>query len=451
MKVVIVGDGKVGTTLSEMLSEEGHSVTVIEQKQQTLKRHTEEMDIIGVLGNGASSEAQIEAGVPQADLLIAATSSDEVNMVACLLAKKLGCKNTIARVRNPEYNEQLQLLQEELGLSFAINPELSAAREIANIISFPNADSLGSLAGGRVRIVRYTLEEDSPLSRLQLMDIRQKRGNNVLICAVERNGEAYIPKGNFRLEEGDHIYITGTLSNIDGFLHQYGERSFVIRNVIAIGGGRITHYLAGILRDTRVNMKVIEINHEICVELKKHQPYITVIEADGSDQAILNEEGIQDTDAVIALTDRDEENLIISMYAMLQNVPKVITKVNRTEYTGIMEELGLDSVISPKYAVADQIARYVRAQQSTHGSKVDSVYKIVNGRAEALEFIVEEDAERLLMPIKNLPIAENVLVAGIVRGKELIFPTGEDCFEAGDRVIVVTTESHFNKLNDIFE
>ena len=455
MKVVIVGDGKVGRSLSEMLSEEGHSVTVIEQDKQVLKRHTEEMDIIGVLGNGASSKAQIEAGVPGADLLIAATTSDEVNMLACLVARKLGCENTIARIRNPEYNEQLQLLREELGLSFVINPELSAAREIANVISFPNVDSLGDLAGGRVRIVKYTLEEDSPLAGQRLMDIRQQKGNNVVVCAVERNGEVHIPKGDFTLKVYDHIYVTGTLASIEKFLHRYGEHKFIIKNAIIVGGGKITYYLARMLEESRVHLKIIEKDYERCVELKETLPGVTVIEADGTEQAVLDEEGIKDVDALIALTDRDEENLIISLYATLQNVPKVITKINRTGYLGIVDEIGLDSIISPQYSAADQIARYVRAQQNTRGNKVDSLHKIVTGNAEAnaeaLEFIIQKDAKRLNEPLKYLPIAPNVLVAGIVRGQKLIFPTGEDHFQEQDRVIVVTTNTAFDDFNDIFE
>lgn len=450
MDIVIVGDGKVGSTLSEMLSEEGHSVTIIDKNPHVLRRHTEEMDVIGILGNGAGMESQKEAGVETADLLIAATSSDEVNMVACLLGKKLGCKNTIARIRNPEYYEQLRLLRDDLGLSFTINPELSAAGEIANIISFPNADSLGSLAGGRVRIVRYTLEEGSPLAGLKLMDIKQKRGSNVVVCAVERDGEVHIPKGDFALQEYDHIYITGTLSGIEKFLQQYGEEKFTIKDAMIIGGGKITYYLAKMLKDSRVHLKIIEKNHEKCVDLKEKLPFVTVIEGDGSDQMILDEEGVKNTDAVIALTDRDEENLIISMYGVLQNVPKIITKINNTGYLSIVEEIGLDSVISPKYSAADQIARYVRAQQNTRGNKVDSLHKIVNGNAEALEFIVQEGADRLNEPLKYLPIATNVLVAGILRGKELIFPTGEDHFQVGDRVIVVTTDVTFDDFNDIF-
>ena len=316
MDIVIVGDGKVGATLTEMLSGEGHSLTIIDQNPAVLKRQTERLDIIGVLGNGASYQVQQEAGVPDADLFIAATSTDEVNMVCCLLAKKLGCPNTIARIRNPEYNEQLRLMREELGLSLVINPELSAAREIASLLSFPHADSIGSLSGGRVQIVRYTLEEKGLLIGRRLSEISQKRGQNVVVCAVEREGEVSIPKGEFRLEAGDHIYLAGKLSNIDNFLRAYGERSYAIRNAMVIGGGKITHYLAKMLEGTATKLKILEKDPQRCRLLAEKLPHALVIEADGSDRAVLDEEGIGETDAVIALTNMDEENLIISMYGI---------------------------------------------------------------------------------------------------------------------------------------
>lgn len=450
MKIIVVGGGKVGTSLTKLLTEADHSVTVIDTSAATITALTEDYDAIGLVGNGASYSLLDEADAEEADLLIAATSSDEINMIACLLAKKMGCMNTIARIRNPEYNQQLAFLQEDLGLSQVINPELSAAQEIVGLLGFSGAESLVSMVGGRVNMVRYRVQEGSPLTGRPLSELDHKKGENVIICAVERDGEVFIPKGDFVLKAGDHAHLVGSLQNVDIFLRRMGVYRHVVRSVMIIGGGKIAYYVAKMLKNSNMEVKIIDASHARCLELAQELPHVLVIEGDGSDQRTLDSEGLSEVDAVVALTGMDEENLIISMYANLQNVPKVITKINRMGYIGIVERMGLDSIISPKQSAVNSIARYVRAMRGG-GGEVNAIYRIAEGQAEAIELTVSENVNHIDQPLRELPLRKNVLIACIIRDGRTIFPTGNDCLKLADKLVIVTTERLLAGVNGIFE
>ncbi|NLT98105.1 MAG: Trk system potassium transporter TrkA, partial [Christensenellaceae bacterium] len=357
MKIIIVGDGKVGFALSESLSKEGHDITIIDNRTDVLKKSVESLDVIAIRGNGASSAVQKQAGVADADLLIAATSMDEVNMICCLVAKKLGARHTIARIRNPEYNEQLKMMQQEMGLSMVVNPELAAATEIARLISFPSALNIGTFAKGKVSMIEFKVSEDSPLVNRPLPTLQGHFASRIIISAVTRGAELFIPKGNFVIEAGDNVYITGTPRNIIGFLHSLGTNDKKIKSVFIVGGGLITFYLARLLVDSGISVTIIEKNPERCNMLCEKIPEALVICGDGTDKDLLDAEGLAYTGAMIALTDMDEENLIISMYAAYRGVQRVITKINRLEYASVIRQAGIDRVISPKYIAANEIVR----------------------------------------------------------------------------------------------
>lgn len=449
MKIVVVGDGKVGATLVSQLVKEGHDVTVIDNNAAVLRRSTDTMDVLGIHGNGASYAIQREAGVQDADLLIAATSADELNILSCMLAKKLGAKHTIARVRNPEYAEQLTMLREDLGLSMSINPELAAAVEISRIIRFPSAIKMDSFAKGRVELVEIKVRENSPLVGQSMASISQKYNVKILICAVQRKGEVYIPSGDFVLQQGDKITLTGVPREIEDFFRTIGVLREKVKSALIVGGGRITFYLGRILSKMGVKVKIIERNPDRCQQLSVVMPKATLICGDGTDEELLLEEGIADTDAFIALIDNDEENIIISMYATSLGVNKVITKVNRLSFAGIMERAGIDSVISPKFITADQIVLYVRAMQNSLGSNVETLHKIVDNKVEAVEFVVREKAKFLGTPLKNLELKPNLLLACIIRKGKHIIPSGDDTMELGDSVLVVTSTWQLKDLKDI--
>ena len=436
MQIIIVGDGKVGVALTEQLSSEGHDITVIDSNPKVLEQSLESYDVMVVHGNGASIGVLKEAGVEDAHLLIAATSRDETNLLTCIVAKKLGAKHTIARVRNPEYAEQLVLMRDELGLSMTINPELAAAREIHHLLqfhSFLKRDSFAKLAG-------------IPLSRLY--EIARVR---VLVCVVERGGTVHIPDGSFTLQAGDNIYVTADSQDLAQLIKHLGIVKQKVRNAIIVGGSRIAYYLAMRCLHAGLGVKIIEQNHERCVELAELLPSAVIIEADGSRQDILAAEGISSTDAVITLTNMDEENLIISMYASHIGVPKVITKVNRTEYVEAFKSMGIDTFISPKALCSTDIVRYVRAMQNTTGGSVITLHRMVEGKAEALEFRASETTRHLGETLLDIQLKPEILIACITHKGRTIIPRGSDVFQAGDTVIVVTTSGQpINDLNDIF-
>lgn len=451
MKVFVIGTGKIGRTIVEHCCNEGHVVVVIDTDSQAVEDIINKYDVMGIVGNGASYDIQKDAGVDKSSLVIAATSSDETNILSCLVAKKLGSKSTIARVRSYEYMNQLNIIKNDLGITMTINPEYEATSEIMKIIDFPEVIRVDSFAKGNVDLVELYLPEDSPLVNQSLISIYQKYQVKILVCAVQRNEKVYIPTGSFELKAKDKIYVTAKRSNLRKFLNKINLIENKIRTVMIIGGGKMSLYLGKALLKAKYQVKIIERDLKRCEELSQLLPSASIIYGDGSDQNVLVEEGINDTDAVVCLTGSDEENMIISMYAYKQKVHKVITKINRTSLVGLMESLSMVSVISPREIVASSIVSYVRSYNNSRGSNVITLHKLVNNKVEALEFNAKEDKRILNIPLKDLKLKNKILIAGIIRDGEVIIPNGNDVIMLNDSVIVVTTNQYLDDLKDILE
>ncbi|MCI8650266.1 MAG: Trk system potassium transporter TrkA [Anaerotruncus sp.] len=451
MKIVVVGDGKVGYTLTKQLSREGHDVVVIDSNRAVLSDAVETLDVMVVHGNGTSIEVQQEAGVPGCNLVIAATSADEINLLCCMLAHKLGDAHTIARIRKPEYAELLVLLKEELGLSMTINPELAAANEIFRLLQFPSFLKRDSFAKGRVEIVELELREGNVLIGKQLMELHKVLQVKILICAVERGDTTHIPDGQFCLEKGDKIYVTASTRDLALLIKSLGLSTHKVKDVMLIGASRTAYYLAQMLLRSNIDVKILEIKQELCNDFAERLPQADVICADGTDQSVLLAEGIEQTDAVVTLTNMDEENLIISMYANFLKVPKVVTKMNRTEYFEVFRDKGIDCVVSPKILTANDILRYVRAMQNTTGGSVLTLHRFADDHVEALEFRANETTRHLGETLIEITLKPNILVACITRYGKVIIPRGTDVIELNDTVVIVTTaDLVLNDLNDIF-
>ena len=449
MKIIVVGCGKVGLTLTEQLNNEGHDITVIDKNADTLKSVTDSIDVMGVEGNGAIYQVQIEAGIKDTDLLIATTDSDELNMLCCLIAKKAGNCHTIARIRNPEYANETRYIREDLNLSMAINPELAAAKEVSRLIKFPSVIKIDTFAKGRVELMKFLIPENSVLHNIQIFEVATKLKCNVLICAVERGHDVIIPDGNFRLMSGDKISFIAAQGDAMHFLQQIGIVSKAIKSVMLVGGGKITYYLARMLDEAGIRVKIIEQDLNRCYELSELLPRAMIIHGDGSNQQLLLEEGIGQAEAFAALTGFDEENIMLSLYAATVTKAKLVTKINRIAFEDVIQQLNLGSIIYPKMITADTITQYVRAMQNSMGSNVETLYKIVAGKAEALEFRVGKDAPMIGIPLEKLNFKNNLLIACINRNGKIITPRGKDTIEVGDTVIVVTTHSGLNDLKDI--
>lgn len=452
MNIIIVGDGKVGAALATQLSSEGHDITIIDSNPQVLSDSAERLDIMAVIGNGAAMATLQAAGVEKADVLVAATSRDELNLLTCLTAKKLGAAHTIARIRNPEYSDQLISMREELGLSMTVNPEAAAAQEAYQLLQFPSFLKRDSFARGRVEIVSIPIEKGSKLIGIPLFKLYEIAGVNVLVCAVQREDGVHIPSGAFTLQEGDTIFVTASINDLALLVKNLGLVEKRIKSLLIIGGSRIAFYLAKRCLESGVSVKIIERDHKRCTELAEVLPRATVIEADGSRQDVLSAEGIRSYDAVITLTGMDEENLVLSMFARHLGVPKVITKINRLEYADVFRKVGIGSVISPKGLCCANIARYVRAMSSASG--IDSVltlHSIVDDQVEALEFLVGPETRHQGEKLMDIPLKKGILVASINREGKTILPKGDSSFAAGDTVIVVTaSEQTLSDLDEIF-
>ncbi len=450
MYIIIVGLGKLGSTLTKQLSTEGHDIVVVDPDNSVVSSTVDAYDVMGICGNGATYEVLKEAGAAKAKLIIAATGSDELNILCCLFAKHMGTENTIARVRNPDYAGQSQFLRNDLGISMTVNPEYETANEISRIIRFPSAANLDSFAGGRVEIARVRIHSDNPLCDMPIHEMRKKTKAKVIICAVQRNDSVFIPSGDFVLHCDDVISITGTRAELSSFMKQTGVYKQKIKNVMIVGGGRIAYYLAKLLSDTGRNIKLIELKDERCRHMSDMLDDVTVIHGDGTDQDILEEQCIDGQDALIALTGIDEENIIVSMYAESKGVNKVITKVNRHSYS-ILNDIGLETVVSPQIVAGNLVTRYVRALHNSAGnSQIQTLYKLVGGKVEAAEFIVPEDAGYLNIPFKELELMPNLLIGCIIRNGKIIFPGGDEVMKANDSVIVVTAGRIIEDLHDIF-
>ena len=449
MKIIIVGCGKVGTTLAEQLNRENHDITLIDCDSEALQSISDSTDVMSVTGNGAVYQVQMEAGIKEADLLIATTNSDELNMLCCLIAKKAGNCHTIARIRNPEYSAEINYIREELNLSLAINPELAAAREIARLLRFPNAIKIELFAKGRIELLKFLIPKDSILDRMKVMDVVSRLKSNVLICAVERGDDVVIPDGNFEMKGGDKISFIAPHAECADFFRKAGIENNTVNSAMFVGGGKLTVYLAKALADTKIKIKIIEQDEERCRILSELLPHAMIIHGDGSDQKLLLEEGIRQTEAFASLTGFDEENILLSLYVASQSRAKLITKVNKIAFENVINALNLGSVIYPKMLTADIILQYVRAMQNSMGSNIETLYKIVADKAEALEFRVRGDSPVLGIPLEKLRTRNNLLVACINRNGRIIMPRGKDTLEAGDTVIIVTTHTGLNDLKDI--
>lgn len=448
MKIVIIGVGKVGTVLTEYLVQEGHNVNIIDINASLVDEYVNIYDVRGVVGNGASYEIQLEAEANEADVLIATAASDELNILCCLVGRKNGVKHTIARIRNPEYAKQVDFMNKELGLSMIVNPELEAANELMQMLSFPASTKIEYFADGQAEIVELKLNSKSCLVGESLEQIRKLLNVRFLVAAVERNGIVHIPSGSFVLEENDRIFITSSPKEIDKFFKNIGILKQKAKNVMIIGGGKISYYLAKSLIQNNAKVKILEIDKDRCYELSEMLPEAAIINADGTNQDNLLEEGINGVDALVTLTGFDEENIIISLFAEMMKVPKVITKINHYSYSNILKNVGLESTISPKALTANLILRYVRSLTSTF-SQVKTLYKFLDNKIEATEFYIPNPTEYTNITFRDLNLKTNSLVACLIRNNKVIIPNGNDWIEPGDSVVVVTTIPHLSDFKDI--
>ena len=452
MKIVIIGDGKVGYKLAKQLSEENYNVVLIDNNEGKLKETLNKQDISCITGDGVSIEVQTEAGVPDADLVIACVSTDELNMLSCLIAKRLGAQHTIARVRNPIYFEQIHILKEDLHLSMAINPELTVANEISRVLIFPSASKVETFVKGKIELVEVPLREGNPIIGMSLAEVYRKYQIKILVCAVQRGKEVYIPDGSFVPELGDKLHIAATHKQLELLFQEMGSRKKKIKKVMIGGGGRVSFYLAKQLCNMGMDVKIIEQNRKKCENLCEQLPKATIIHGDATDHELLLEEGIGEADAFVALTGLDEENIITGLFAKAQGVHKIIAKVNEDSRAQMVESLGLDSLVSAKTATADAIISYVRARQNSYSNaNVETMYRLVDDRVEALEFLIKEDAYYTNVPLKELPTKPNNLIACIGRNGQIIIPNGDDFFKKGDSVVVVTRDKKVQDIRDILE
>ena len=450
MKIIIVGCGKIGKSLIASLVKEGHEVVAVDKSEETVAEIINLYDVIGVCGIGTDSVILTEAGTGKADIFIAVTGSDELNMLSCYIAKTLGAENTVARIRDRAYNENsLGFLQQKLALSMSINPERFAAEDIYNVLKVPGAAHIETFSTRNFEIIELVLKEDSALSGVKVMDLRKLHKANFLICAVQRGDKVYIPDGNFVLKSGDKIALTAAPTETLKLLRSLKITRKQARNIMILGGSRTAYYLAKMLLASGNSVTIIDKDPLKCQELDEALPGATVIMGDGAQQEVLLEEGIKEMDAFVSLTGMDEENILISYYAATQEVPKVITKVNRSEFIPIAGRMGLDTIISPRRSITDVLVRYARALQNTVGSNVEKLYKIMDGGAEALMFNVHPEFKYTDTPLKDITFKKNILIAGILRNRKAIVPSGNDVILPGDKVVVISTDHILYDLADI--
>ena len=449
MKIVIIGDGKVGYKLAKQLSSEKYDILLIDNNEEKLRKSIERMDVFCVAGEGGSVEIQQRADVPHADLVIACTSTDECNMLSCLIARRLGARHTIARVRNPIYYKQIDFLKKDLHLSMVVNPELIVAGDITRLLLFPDASKVETFVKGRVELVEFPIH-CGKLEGLSLSELYARFQVQVLVCAVESGETVLIPDGDYILKAGDKLHIAASHQNMEQFFKKIALRKEKIKNAMICGGGRVAYYLASQLCNLGMNVKIIERNRERCEELCELLPKATIINGDATEHDLLIEEGIEKTDAFIALTGMDEENIIMSLFASKQSVSKVIVKINEDRRAMMIDELGLDSIVSAKTATADAILGYVRARRNSQCSaNVETMYQLLDGRVEALEFIIKSENAYTGVPLKDLNLKVNNIIACIARGRKIIIPNGDDSIQVGDSVVIITMTKQIRDLDDI--
>lgn len=449
MNVIIIGCGKVGITLAEQLVQEHHNLVLIDSSAQRLAQIPEELDAIRLYGNGSSINTLMEAGVESADILIAVTGSDELNLLCCLIAKKAGQCQTIARVRNPVYNKELDFIKEKLGISMIINPEQAAAEEICRLLCFPSAIKIDTFAKNQVELLKLRIRPEFGLNQLRISKIAEKTGSDILICAVERGDFITIPDGNFILMDNDVLSILASPQNAASFFQNIGMKTDQVRNTLIVGGGKISYYLASMLSKTGIDVRIVENDHLRCEELSELLPYATIIHGDGTDKQLLMEEGLGSAESFVTLTNLDEENILLSLFAKAHSNAKLITKVNKLAFTDIINNLDIGSVIYPKYLTADRILQHVRAMYHSLGSNVETLYQILNNRAEALEFAIHEESSVTNIPLSEIQLKDNLLIGCINRNGRIKIPRGQDTIQVGDTVIVVTTQKGLTNIQDI--
>lgn len=452
MRIIIVGSGKVGFTIAENLANENHDITIIDTQDTPLRKASEMLDVLTIKGNGASISVLKSAGIEKTDTLIAVTGSDEVNMVCCFTAKKLGAKYTIARIRDYEYAQEINHLKSELEIDVAINPEHATATQISRLLRFPNALDIETFYRGRIELIGFRALESDIITGKPLTIVRRQLKNiPILFCAVEHDGKTIIPNGTTVLTPNDKVYVIGDVVNISKFFKILGRITQRVKNTFIIGGGRIGIYLSKLLSATNINVKIVEFDSTKCTELCEILPKALVVNGDGTDQELLDSEDLAQASSFVALTGRDEDNLITALYAKQQGVPKVIAKINRQNYYSIIDGIGLDCVISPKTITAYAILQKIRAMQNSQGSRMESLYRIANGSAEALEFTVVESTRYRNIPLKDLKLKKGVLLGVIVRNGKMIIPEGSDYIDIGDNIIIVTSRPSILDINDIYD
>ena len=452
MNIIIAGCGKVGRALAEQLSREKHDITVIDRKPEAIQQITNIADVRGVVGNGASFEIQMDAGIDTADLMIAVTDADEVNLLCCLIAKKAGGCQTIARVRNPVYHHEIHHIKDELGLSMVINPEWAAAMEMARLLRFPSAIDIDTFANGRIELLRFQLEEQNPLCNNKIKDLHMLSRCEVLICIVERGKEVLIPSGEVELKAGDMISVVASPVNASRFFKTIGIETNQVKNTMIIGGGKISFYLAKRLLEMGIQVKIIEKDRDACERLCEILPKAMIINGDGSDRELLAEEGLAKAEGFAALTNMDEENVMLALYAKSMSKAKKITKINRNTFDTIIGSLNIGSLIYPKHITSETILQYVRAMQNSIGSNVETLYRLVDGNAEALEFVIKGKSEVTDIPLQELQLKPHILVCAINRKGKIIIPKGQDCIQEGDSVVIITTDcGAYKDIRDIMK
>ena len=449
LNIIIVGCGKVGMTLIEQLSKEGHDITIIDKNAAKVQEMSNLYDIMGLVGNGASYSVQMEAGIENADLIIAVTASDELNLLCCAVAKQVGDCAAIARVRTPDYSKEAGYLREKLGLTMIINPELEASLETARILYLPTALEVNSFAHGQAEIVKFKIPEGNLLDGMTIATLGKSITNEILICAIEREGEVYIPGGNFQMAKNDIVSFVAPRRHIRSFLKKIGFKTKQVKDAMIVGGGKASYYLAKQLIAMGIDVKIIEQNKERCEELSILLPEAIIINGDGTDEEVLREEGIEYAQAFIPLTGIDEENIMLTLHAKQVSNAKLITKINRSTFKNVISKLDLGSVIYPRYITSEAIIAYVRAKKNSTNSNIETLYHMFDNRAEAIEFRVDEPSSVTGIPLKDLMLKNDLLVSFIYRNGKVQIPSGLDTIEVGDTVMIVTTHTGLDNIQDI--
>ena len=451
LKIIIIGCGKVGRTLVEQLSQEGHDITIIDKNRERISQLANLYDVMGLVGNGASYNIQKEAGIGNADLIIAVTGSDELNLLCCTIATQVGNCAAIARVRTPDYSQEADYLREKLGLALIINPEYEAARDMARILYLPSSLEVTGFAHGQAELIKYAIPENSPMDGIAIKDLGHKLKANILIGAIERDNDVFIPSGDFILKKGDKLSFVGAHKQAKEFFSHLGLNSHSVKNTMIIGGGKAAYYLAIELLSRGIRVKIIENEFNRCEELSILLPEAIIINGDATDQTLLREEGIETTQSFVPLTGIDEENIMLTLYAKQVSNAKVITKINRITFTNVINSLDLGSVIYPKYITSEAIIAYVRAKKASMHSNIETLYHMYDSRVEAIEFFVSEKSAVTDVPLKDLTLKDNLLLCFINRNGRIIIPSGNDSIQKNDTVMIITKHTGFNQIQDILK